>query len=225
MQAAVQEVAEQSAPELIVPRYCEDVYRTKRRPTRTVKVCSSACRNELPQRLQAPRCLHTPIGRAEVFRQSCVQVGNVNIGSEHKIALQTMTTCDTRDIEGTVAEVKRCADAGADLVRLTVQGKKEAEACIEIRERLFKVCAPSSRLHAFTQPRPRVACMRPPRCAPAEARWTRSSWSNVRRAAGQLHDAAGRGHPLSARGGHDGGGGVREGAREPRQLCRRPQDV
>ena len=35
-------------------------------------------------------------------------------------------------------QVKRCADAGADIVRITVQGTKEAEACMHIRERLFK---------------------------------------------------------------------------------------
>jgi (E)-4-hydroxy-3-methylbut-2-enyl-diphosphate synthase len=49
-----------------------------------------------------------------------------------------MTTTDTRDVEATVAQVKRCADAGAAMVRITVQGKKEAEACMRIRERLFK---------------------------------------------------------------------------------------
>lgn len=51
-----------------------------------------------------------------------------------------MTTTDTKDVEGTVAQVKRCADAGADLVRLTVQGRREAEACFKIRERLLQVC-------------------------------------------------------------------------------------
>lgn len=35
-------------------------------------------------------------------------------------------------------QVKRCADAGADIVRITVQSKREAEACMQIRERLFK---------------------------------------------------------------------------------------
>lgn len=49
-----------------------------------------------------------------------------------------MTTTDTRDVEATVAQVKRCADAGADMVRITVQGRKEAEACMRIREHLFK---------------------------------------------------------------------------------------
>lgn len=35
-------------------------------------------------------------------------------------------------------QVKKCADAGSDIVRITVQGRKEAEACMQIREKLFK---------------------------------------------------------------------------------------
>lgn len=67
-----------------------------------------------------------------------MQIGHVKVGSEHPIALQTMTTTDTRNVAATVEQVKRCADAGADIVRITVQGKKEAEACMQIREQLFK---------------------------------------------------------------------------------------
>jgi 4-hydroxy-3-methylbut-2-en-1-yl diphosphate synthase IspG/GcpE len=33
----------------------------------------------------------------------------------------------------------RCADAGADMVRITVQGMKEADACHAIREELFRL--------------------------------------------------------------------------------------
>ena len=47
-------------------------------------------------------------------------------------------TADTRDVAGTVEQVKRCVDAGAEIVRITVQGKKEAAACMAIREALFK---------------------------------------------------------------------------------------
>uniref|UniRef100_A0A061S1H7 4-hydroxy-3-methylbut-2-en-1-yl diphosphate synthase (ferredoxin), chloroplastic n=1 Tax=Tetraselmis sp. GSL018 TaxID=582737 RepID=A0A061S1H7_9CHLO len=67
-----------------------------------------------------------------------VWVGKVPIGSEHPIVKQTMTTTDTRDVQATVDQVMKCADAGADMVRITVQGRREAEACCEIRERLFK---------------------------------------------------------------------------------------
>lgn len=38
----------------------------------------------------------------------------------------------------TPPQVKKCADAGADIVRITVQGKKEAEACMEIRNALTR---------------------------------------------------------------------------------------
>ncbi|KXZ49849.1 hypothetical protein GPECTOR_19g300 [Gonium pectorale] len=67
-----------------------------------------------------------------------VMIGKVPVGSDHRIALQTMTTTDTRNVQLTVDQVKKCADAGADIVRITVQGKKEAEACMRIREQLFK---------------------------------------------------------------------------------------
>lgn len=67
-----------------------------------------------------------------------VTAGPVSIGSEHPIALQTMTNTDTKDIQATVDQVMRCADLGADLVRLTVQGKREAEACMKIRDTLFQ---------------------------------------------------------------------------------------
>ena len=35
-------------------------------------------------------------------------------------------------------QVKKCVDAGAEIVRITVQGKREAAACMDIREALFK---------------------------------------------------------------------------------------
>lgn len=38
----------------------------------------------------------------------------------------------------TGVQVKKCADSGADMVRITVQGKQEATACYKIREQLFK---------------------------------------------------------------------------------------
>merc|ERR1719160_2268295 len=68
-----------------------------------------------------------------------VWVGPVPLGSEHPIAKQTMTTTDTKDVDGTVDQVMKCADMGADLVRITVQGNKEANACYDIREKLFKL--------------------------------------------------------------------------------------
>ncbi|XP_065865676.1 4-hydroxy-3-methylbut-2-en-1-yl diphosphate synthase (ferredoxin), chloroplastic [Euphorbia lathyris] len=67
-----------------------------------------------------------------------VMVGNVPLGSDHPIRVQTMTTSDTKDVAGTVEEVMRIADKGADLVRITVQGKREADACFEIKNSLVQ---------------------------------------------------------------------------------------
>jgi len=67
-----------------------------------------------------------------------VMVGNVPLGSDHPIRIQTMATSDTKDVAKTVEEVMRIADKGADLVRITVQGKKEADACFEIKNTLVQ---------------------------------------------------------------------------------------
>ncbi|MBQ2007857.1 MAG: (E)-4-hydroxy-3-methylbut-2-enyl-diphosphate synthase [Alistipes sp.] len=56
-----------------------------------------------------------------------VRIGNVRIGSEHPIAVQSMTNTPTANTELSVAQVERIADAGAGIVRLTAQGRKEGE--------------------------------------------------------------------------------------------------
>lgn len=83
-------------------KYCEDVTRPRRRPTRTC------------------------------------QVGKVPIGSKHPVAKQTMTTTVTRDVDASVAQIIKIANEGADLARLTVQGRFEADACMKIREALWQ---------------------------------------------------------------------------------------
>ncbi|KAF4661865.1 hypothetical protein FOL46_005543, partial [Perkinsus olseni] len=67
-----------------------------------------------------------------------VMVGNVPVGSDHRLALQTMTNSSTDDVDATVEQIERCADAGIDIVRVTVQGIKEARATKLIKERLLK---------------------------------------------------------------------------------------
>lgn len=67
-----------------------------------------------------------------------VMVGNVAIGSDHPIRIQTMTTTDTKDVAATVEQVMKIADSGADIVRITVQGKREADACFEIKNTLVQ---------------------------------------------------------------------------------------
>ena len=62
-----------------------------------------------------------------------VKVGNLVIGGGHPIRVQTMTTTDTMDTDATVAQVIRCIEAGAELVRVTAPSKKEAENLANIK--------------------------------------------------------------------------------------------
>lgn len=87
---------------MVMKKYCEITYQTKRRPTRVV------------------------------------MVGNVGVGGYHPIRIQSMTTSNTRDVEATIEQAMRLADAGCEIVRVTVQGMKEAEACEGIKNGLIQ---------------------------------------------------------------------------------------
>lgn len=67
-----------------------------------------------------------------------VKVGNIFIGNNHPIRLQTMTTCDTMDTMGTVEEAIKCIEAGAELIRVTAPSNKEAENLLNIKNELRK---------------------------------------------------------------------------------------
>ncbi len=62
-----------------------------------------------------------------------VQIGSVTIGQGHPIAIQSMTATKTTDIDATVAQVNALHQAGADVVRIAVDNKREAAALGEIR--------------------------------------------------------------------------------------------
>ena len=62
-----------------------------------------------------------------------VKVGNLMIGGGNPVRVQTMTTTDTMDTDATVAQVIRCIEAGAELVRVTAPSKKEAENLANIK--------------------------------------------------------------------------------------------
>ena len=63
-------------------------------------------------------------------------VGNIAIGGDNPIRIQSMATVDTNDTEGCVAQAKRIIDAGGELVRFTTQGTREAENMKNISARL-----------------------------------------------------------------------------------------
>ena len=60
------------------------------------------------------------------------KVGNLEIGSEHPIRIQTMANTSTNDVDGSVAQAQRCIDAGAELLRYTTQGMREVESLAQI---------------------------------------------------------------------------------------------
>ena len=64
-----------------------------------------------------------------------VRVGDVIIGGAAPIAVQSMTKTDTRDVDGTVDQIARMADAGADVVRVTCNNKEAGDAMVEIVKR------------------------------------------------------------------------------------------
>lgn len=65
-----------------------------------------------------------------------VRVGNVPMGGDNPIRVQSMTTVPTTDTMGCVEQIKRIVDAGGEYVRLTTQGVREAENLEAIRNRL-----------------------------------------------------------------------------------------
>ena len=57
-----------------------------------------------------------------------VDVGGVRVGSAHPIVVQSMTNTDTADVAATVAQVRALAEAGSELVRVTVNNDEAARA-------------------------------------------------------------------------------------------------
>ncbi len=63
-----------------------------------------------------------------------IMVGNVAIGGDAPIVVQSMTNTDTRDVDATVAQIKRLEAAGCEVVRVAVPDKKAAEALGSIKK-------------------------------------------------------------------------------------------
>ena len=59
-----------------------------------------------------------------------VKIGNVTIGGKNPIAVQTMLNVPVEDIEGNVAQAKRCEAAGCQILRVTCPSAADAK-CIE----------------------------------------------------------------------------------------------
>ncbi|KAL8446189.1 hypothetical protein Emed_005144 [Eimeria media] len=141
--AAAEEGSTRHPPCQLEGGYCCSVSCTQRLPTRSVVVGGGPAGSEAfdllhgqPAEVQQ-RLLQQKLSKLQQQgEEDAGGQGVVLVGGAHRLAVQTMANSDTRDVEGTVKQVLRCAAAGADMVRLTVQGPREAEASRAIVERL-----------------------------------------------------------------------------------------
>jgi len=71
-------------------------------------------------------------------RSVAVSIGKVKVGGDHPIVVQSMTNTDTADVQSTVNQVMALAQAGSELVRVTVNTDEAAQAVPKIVETLDK---------------------------------------------------------------------------------------
>lgn len=69
-------------------------------------------------------------------KTAVVRVGKVTVGGDSPVVVQSMTNTDTADVRGTVDQVVALAEAGSELVRVTVNNEASAQAVPEIVDRL-----------------------------------------------------------------------------------------
>jgi len=67
-----------------------------------------------------------------------IRIGDIPMGGNHPVRVQSMTNTDTMDTESTVAQAIRMIEAGCEYVRIAVPGRKEVENLKDIRKKLFK---------------------------------------------------------------------------------------
>ncbi len=87
-----------------------------------------------PERLPFSEQIHYVVHLTRNPTRS-VRIGTVTIGQGHPVAVQSMCATPTRNVNATVAQVNDLAAAGADVVRIAVDSKTDADALAEIRAR------------------------------------------------------------------------------------------
>ncbi len=65
-------------------------------------------------------------------KSNSIYIGNVKIGGDSPISVQSMCNTDTRDVQATISQIKQMAEKGCEIVRLAVLNKDAAEAIKEI---------------------------------------------------------------------------------------------
>jgi len=101
---------------------------------RTAAMTATASLATAPASEAAPNPRYDTVIRRR--RTRSVRVGDVWIGSDHPVVVQSMINEDTLDIEGATAGIRRLHEAGCEIVRVTVPSLAHAKAMGEIRQRL-----------------------------------------------------------------------------------------
>lgn len=74
----------------------------------------------------------------KTYRSHTINIGTLPLGGKEVVRIQSMTNTDTNDIKASVDQCIRMIDAGAELVRLTTQGKREVASLEKIRQALWQ---------------------------------------------------------------------------------------
>ena len=88
-------------------------------------------------------------------KSATVKIGNVRVGGDATVVVQSMTNTDTADVQGTIRQVAQLAEAGSELVRVTVNNDDAAKALPAIVEGLEKRKDGTSVAHCVTWSRGR----------------------------------------------------------------------
>ena len=78
------------------------------------------------------------MNKITAYKSSVIQIGSIPLGGDYPIRLQSMTNTDTLDTKASVQQCIRIIEFGADYVRLTAQGIREAENMAVIKKELRK---------------------------------------------------------------------------------------
>jgi (E)-4-hydroxy-3-methylbut-2-enyl-diphosphate synthase len=74
----------------------------------------------------------------KLYRSNAISIGSLSLGGAHPVRIQSMTNTDTNDVDASVDQCIRMIEAGAELVRLTTQGKREVASLEKVRSNLHK---------------------------------------------------------------------------------------
>lgn len=76
------------------------------------------------------------------YRSNAIAIGSLHLGGDHPVRIQSMTNTDTNDVQASFEQCVRMIKAGAELLRLTTQGKREVESLKKIGDALHNAGYP-----------------------------------------------------------------------------------